>query len=73
MKNDITWITMAKSNFEHEIQDFAKKMSSVLKQHEAWFMFKATAPTFGKLLFNNNNSNSKIGKFQHLQINLPCL
>ena len=62
---------MAKSNFEHEIEDFMKKMISALNQHEARFMFKATGPTFGKLLFNNNNSNSKIGK--HLQINLSCL
>ena len=52
------------SNFEHEIEDFVKKMNYALKQHEVRFdLIKTTAPTIGKLLFSNNNS--KVGTFSN--------
>ena len=56
-QHSIRWITLAKSVMEQDIEDFTKKMNSALKQHDVCFeLIKTTAPTMGKLLFNNNNT-----------------
>ena len=53
----IRWVTMAHSNAENEIEQFVKNINSALRnQHIMFELIKTTAPTLGKLLFNNNNS-----------------
>ena len=59
----IRWVTMAKSNAEKEIEHFVKSMNSALKTRRIQFeLIKTTAPTLGKLLFNDPTTFSNICK-----------
>ncbi len=54
----IRWITMAHSREDKEIDNFVKSINTAMRSHSVGFeVIKTTAPTLGKQLFNNNNSN----------------
>ena len=54
----IRWITMAHSKEEKEIDNFVKNINTAMRSHSVGFeVIKTTAPTLGKELFNNNNSD----------------
>jgi hypothetical protein len=53
----IRWVTLAHSNAEEEIEEFVKSTNASLQSQNIGFeLIKTTAPTLGKLLFNNNGS-----------------
>ena len=53
----IRWVTMSHSAAEKETEKFVTDMNAALKnQNVAFEVIKTTAPTIGKLLFNNNNN-----------------
>ena len=55
----IRWVTLAHSTVEEEMENFVKEMNASLKNQKVMFeLIKTTAPTLGKILFNNNNSKS---------------
>ena len=55
----IRWVTLAKSCSEQDIEHFVKKLNNALINKKVQFeLIKTTAPTIGKLLFNNNNNNN---------------
>ena len=50
----IRWIILSHSCFENDIADFIKTMNQVLKpEHIQFELVKTTAPSIGRLLFNN--------------------
>ena len=53
----IRWVILAHSNAEEEIEQFVKSTNASLHSQNVCFeLIKTTAPTLGKLLFNNNGS-----------------
>ena len=54
-------IALAHSNAEKEIEIFVKSMNTALQHQNVCFeLVKTTAPTLGKLLFNNNNTGMDV-------------
>ena len=55
----IRWVTMSHSYSETEVKNFVNNMNTALQNRPIRFeLIKTTAPTLGKLLFNNNNKNN---------------
>ena len=53
----IRWVTLAHSVVEDEIENYVKETNTSLKSQNVCFeLIKTTAPTLGKMVFNNNNS-----------------
>ena len=57
-RHKIRWVTMSHSYSETEVKNFVNNMNTALQNRPIRFeLIKTTAPTLGKLLFNNNNKN----------------
>jgi hypothetical protein len=64
----IRWITLSHSYFENDITKFTKTMNQVLRTEKIQFeLVKTTAPSIGRLLFNNFDNDHEV------QTNCSCM
>ena len=64
----IRWVTLSHSSFDSEIKIFTQTMNQVLKPEKIQFeLVKTTAPSIGRLLFNN------LDKLEDAQLDCTCM